>query len=243
MAIKRMIDKGIILAAGDGDRLGELTESCPKVLLPVQDNIPLIRYPIEAMVAAGINEIMIVVGYLGDKVEKELANGSRFGARLRYTFNADYLGGNAISVHKARDWARGERVILCMGDHLIERELVKRLLEDTTVTNETLCVDYTPAQHHEVAEATKVALDGTGCIENIGKDLVYWDALDTGVFLLTDNFFKALDELVNQYGVDVEISDVVRFLISQGYCFDTCDASGCFWLDVDTKEDLNMARV
>jgi len=243
MTIRPRVDKGIILAAGDGDRLGELTESCPKVLLPVHDNVPLIRYPIEAMVAAGVNEIMIVVGYLGNKVKEKLDNGSRLGTRLQYTSNPDYLGGNAISVHKARDWARGERVILCMGDHLIERELVKRLLEDTKTTNETLCVDYTPAQHHEVAEATKVALDGTGCIENIGKDLECWDALDTGVFLLTDNFFEALDELVQRHGINVEISDVVRFLISQGYRFDTCDASGCFWLDVDTKEDLNVARV
>jgi len=243
MTYKPRVDKGIILAAGDGDRLGELTESCPKVLLPVQDNIPLIRYPIEAMAAVGINEIMIVVGYLGNKVKEELDNGNQFDVRLKYTSNPDYLGGNAISVHKARDWARGETVVLCMGDHLIEREVVKRLLEDTKTANETLCVDYAPAEHHEVAEATKVALDGSGCIEDIGKDLVYWDALDTGVFLLTDNFFRALDELVHQYGIDVEISDVVRFLISQGYCFNTCDASGCFWLDVDTEEDLKTARV
>jgi len=243
MTVKRKIDKGIILAAGDGDRLGELTDNCPKVLLPVQEDIPLIKYPIEAMVAAGVNEIMIVVGYLGNKVKQELDNGSQFGAKLQYTSNPDYLGGNAISVHKARDWARGESVILCMGDHLIERELVKRLLEDSEAVNETLCVDYTPAQYHEVAEATKVALDGTGCIEDIGKDLVCWDALDTGVFLLTDNFFEALDELIKKYGINVEISDVVRFLISQGYCFDTCDSSGCFWLDVDTEEDLNMVRV
>ncbi len=239
---KQKINKGVILAAGDGDRLGHLTRAHPKVLLPVNDEAPLISYPIEALVAAGISEIAIVVGYLGDKVVEALGNGSKFGARLEYISNSDYLGGNAISVHKARDWAQGEPVVLCMGDHLIEKELVKRLLDRQTF-NETLCIDYTPAQHHQIDEATKVTVDNAGCIKNIGKELVYWDAIDTGVFLLTENFFQALDELVQRLGTDVEITDVVRFLINRGHRFDTHNTSGSFWMDVDTEEDLTMARM
>ena len=240
--LKGKVNKGVILAAGDGSRLAPLTLTSPKVLLPVKDKAPLIRYPIEALVAAGISEIAIVVGYLGDKVIEVLGNGSHFGVRLQYFFNSDYLGGNAISAYKARDWARGDPIALCMGDHLIKEELVKRLLDRQTF-NETLCIDYTPAQHHQLAEATKVIVDSVGCIKGIGKDLIYWDALDTGVFLLTENFFGALDELIPCLGIDIEISDVIRFLISQGHRFDTCNASGCFWVDVDTEEDLNMARI
>lgn len=239
---KQKITKGVILAAGDGDRLGPLTRARPKVLLPVNDKAPLISYPIEALVAAGISEIAIVVGYLGDQVVEALGNGSNFGARLQYISNSDYLGGNAISVHKARDWAQGEPVVLCMGDHLIEKDLVKRLL-DRQIFNETLCIDYTPAQHHQIDEATKVTVDNAGCIKNIGKELVYWDALDTGVFLLTENFFQALDGLIQNLGTDVEITDVVRFLISRGHRFDTHNTSGSFWMDVDTEEDLTMARM
>lgn len=237
---KRGIHKGIILAAGDGDRLGLLTLACPKVLLPVND-VPLIRYPIEALAAAGISDIAIVVGYLGDKVIGVVGNGSDFGVRLKYIYNCDYLGENAISVYRAREWMQGEPVILCMGDHLIKAEMVKRLL-DRQIINETLCIDYTPAQHHQLAEATKVIVDGAGCIKDIGKELVCWDAIDTGVFLLTDNFFKAIHELVQYRGIDVEISDVIRFLISHEHRFDTCNVSGCSWADVDTKEDLELVR-
>ena len=240
--LKGKVNKGVILAAGDGSRLAPLTLTCPKVLLPVKDKVPLIRYPIEALVAAGISEIAIVVGYLGDKVIEVLGNGSLFGVRLQYFFNSDYLGGNAVSAYKARDWAQGDPIALCMGDHLIEDKLVKQLLDSQTF-NETLCIDYTPARHHQLAEATKVIVDSVGCIKGIGKDLIYWDALDTGVFLLTENFFGALDELIPCLGIDIEISDVIRFLISQGHRFDTCNASGCFWMDVDTEEDLNMARI
>ena len=233
-------DKGVILAAGDGSRLGSLTLTCTKVLLPVND-LPLITYPIEALVAAGISEIAIVVGYLGDKVTEVLGNGSYFGVRLQYIFNPDYLRGNAISLYKARDWAHGEPIVLCMGDHLIEDKLVKCLLDKQTL-NETLCVDYTPAPHHQLAEATKVTVNSVGCIGDIGKNLVYWDALDTGVFLLTENFFQALDELIPRFD-NIEITDIIRFLIIRGHRFDTCDVSGCFWIDVDTEEDLNMARM
>ncbi len=229
------------MAAGDGDRLGHLTLTCPKVLLPVNDKSSLISYPIEALAAVGISDIAVVVGYLGDKVIEVLGDGSDFGVRLQYINNADYLGENAISVYKAREWMQGEPVVLCMGDHLIDGEIVKRLMDRQTF-NETLCIDYAPAHHHELAEATKVAVDGTGCIKDIGKGLVHWDAIDTGVFLLTESFFQALNELVQCRGTDVEISDVIRFLVSRGRRFDTCDVSGCFWADVDTEEDLDLMR-
>jgi choline kinase len=238
--LKRRIHKGIILAAGDGDRLGILTTSYPKVLLPVND-VPLIRYPIEALAAAGISDIAIVVGYLGERIMELIGNGSDFGVRLNYIHNSDYLGGNAVSVYRAREWAQGEPVILCMGDHMIERKMIRRLL-DRQILNETLCIDYTPSQYHQLAEATKVIVDDTGCIMDIGKELVFWDAIDTGIFLLTENFFKTIHKLVQYCGINVEISDVIRFLVSKGRSFDTCNVSGCSWADVDTKEDLDLAR-
>ena len=241
MVLNRRVNKGLILAAGDGGRLGSLTTTCPKALLTVNDKT-LISYPIEALAVAGISDIAIVVGYLGDKVIEVLGNGSNFGVRLQYIFTPDYLSGNAISVYKARGWAQGEPFVLCMGDHLIERKLVDNLLKSPAISN-ILCVDYAPAKHHQLGEATKVAVDNAGCIKDIGKNLIYWDALDTGVFLLTENFFQAIDELFPKLGIYIEISDVVRSLMSRGHRFDTCDVSGCFWADVDTEEDLKMVRV
>ncbi len=241
MTLNQRVTKGIILAAGDGERLGSLTVTYPKVLLLVNEK-PLISYPIEAMVAAGISEIAIIVGYLGNKVTEVLGNGSNFDVKIQYITNLDYLGGNAISVYKARDWAQRSPIVLCMGDHLIEDTLVRRLLDRQTL-NETLCIDYTSAKHHQITEATKVVVDKAGRIKDIGKNLTRWDALDTGVFLLTENFFRALDELILKVGIDLETSDVIRFLISRGHRFDTCDVSGLFWMDVDTEEDLNMVRV
>ena len=94
MVLNRKVNKGVVLAAGDGGRLGSLTITCPKVLLTVNDKT-LISYPIEVLAAAGISDIAIVVGYLADKVIEVLGNGSNFGVRLQYIFNPDYRGGSA----------------------------------------------------------------------------------------------------------------------------------------------------
>ena len=240
--LRQKVSKGIILAAGDGDRLGSLTTNCPKVLLPLNNQECLVTFPIRALSANGIIEIVVVIGYLAEKVMHNLGDGSELGVKLQYIINSDYLGGNATSVRKAKEWAQGDPVVLCMGDHMIEEKLISLLL-DSNPLNETLCIDYTPTQRHKIDEATKVIIDATGCIKDIGKELAHWDALDTGVFLLTGRFFQAVDELVQHRGIDIEITDVIRYLVGRGHHFHTCDVSGCFWLDIDTEEDLNLAKI
>ena len=238
MGVIEGISKGVVLAAGDGGRLGVLTSTCPKVLLPVRGG-PLICHSIEALATAGIKEIAVVVGYLASQVMAALGDGSRFGVRLDYILNLDFSGGNAISVKKVKPWAAGKPFVLCMGDHIIEPGFVSRLLDESPVA-ETLCVDFAPAGHHSIAEATKVLMDSPGCIKRIGKGLAYWNAIDTGVFLLTEKFLDAIDELIPELGLDVEIGDVIQFLVDRGYRFATCDVSGSFWADVDTEEDLDF---
>lgn len=235
------INRAVILAAGDGDRMNGLTKDRPKVLLPVYKGEPLILSPIRALAAAGIRNIAIVVGYLANEVRRNLGDGSQYGINLHYVENLDYLSGNAISVGRARSWAGGEPVILCMGDHLIETKIIRRLLS-TRVITDTLCIDFQPTSHHNIEEATKVALFEDGGIREIGKDLRNWDALDTGVFLLTDRFLDTVDEITQLRGTNVEISDVIRFMVARGHRFSTCDVSGCSWMDIDMEEDLRLAR-
>ena len=122
------VSKGIVLAAGDGDHFGELTSSIPKVLLPVLGK-PLVWYPIEALLRAGISEIAIVVGHLADKIETILVKSSVPEVSLQYIFNPHHQGGNALSVAAGGYWTAGEPFILCMGDHILHRDYVLRFLE------------------------------------------------------------------------------------------------------------------
>ncbi|MFC2041957.1 sugar phosphate nucleotidyltransferase [Chloroflexota bacterium] len=91
------ITRVVILAAGDGDRMGELTRDRPKVLLPINNGEPLILSPIRALATSGIRNIAIVVGYLADEVRRSLGDGSQHDVNLHYVENPDYLSCNAIS--------------------------------------------------------------------------------------------------------------------------------------------------
>jgi choline kinase len=170
-----------------------------------------------------------------------LGDGSQYGVNLYYVENQQYLGGNAISAWKAKSWTVGEPVILCMGDHIIEPNIIWRLLS-TKEINDTLCIEYRPTQYPTIEEATKVALFENGSIRDIGKELIHWDALDTGVFLLTERFFNSVEELARLRGNNIEMSDVIRFMVAQGHRFNTCNVSECSWMDIDIVEDLELAR-
>jgi glucose-1-phosphate thymidylyltransferase len=117
--------KGVILAGGLGTRLFPLTKITNKHLLPVYDR-PMIYYPIEALVKAGITDIMIVTGgrKSGDFLSL-LGNGKDFGLKhLNYTYQ-EGEGGIAQALGLAEHWAAGAPVCVILGDNIIEKNIQK----------------------------------------------------------------------------------------------------------------------
>ncbi|OQX92116.1 MAG: spore coat protein [candidate division Zixibacteria bacterium 4484_95] len=117
--------KGIVLAGGLGTRLFPLTKITNKHLLPMY-NKPMIYYPIQTLVDAGIREIMIVTGgnNAGDFL-KLLANGSEFGLKhLDFTYQA-HEGGIAEAVGLCEYFAEGKKVVIILGDNIIEKNIKK----------------------------------------------------------------------------------------------------------------------
>ncbi len=117
--------KGIVLAGGLGSRLRPLTSVTNKHLLPVYDR-PMIYYPIQALVNAGIRDIMIVTGgsSAGDFL-KLLKNGKDFGLKhLNYTYQ-EGEGGIADALSLCEDFADGEPICVVLGDNIIERNICK----------------------------------------------------------------------------------------------------------------------
>ena len=115
--------KGVVLAGGTGSRLSPLTKITNKHLLPIYDK-PMIFYPIETLVDAGITDILIVTGgkNAGDFL-RLLANGKQFGLRR---FNYAYQegeGGIAEALALAEDFADGERIMVILGDNIIETSI------------------------------------------------------------------------------------------------------------------------
>ncbi len=116
--------KGVILVGGSGSRLDPLTRVANKHLLPVYDK-PMVFYPIQALVNAGISDIMLVTGghNAGDFL-RLLGNGSEFGLkRLHYSYQ-DRPAGIAHALGLARDFAEGDTLLLMLGDNIIEGNLL-----------------------------------------------------------------------------------------------------------------------
>jgi len=80
----------MILAAGRGKRMGALTDNCPKPLLTLK-NKPLIIYQIEALLRAGVKDIVINLGYLGHQIASKLGDGKQFGVRIQYSIEDPIL--------------------------------------------------------------------------------------------------------------------------------------------------------
>jgi glucose-1-phosphate thymidylyltransferase len=116
--------KGIVLAGGLGTRLHPLTKVTNKHLLPVHDK-PMIYYPIQALVNAGINDIMIVTGgsNAGDFL-KLLGNGKEFGLRhINYTYQ-EGEGGIAAALALAEFFADDNKICIILGDNIIEKNII-----------------------------------------------------------------------------------------------------------------------
>jgi len=117
--------KGVVLAGGLGSRLYPLTKVTNKHLLPIY-NKPMIYYPIEALVTAGIDEILIVTGGndAGDFL-RLLGNGEAFGLRrINYAYQAGE-GGIAHALSYAEQFAAGDLVCVVLGDNIIEHDFIE----------------------------------------------------------------------------------------------------------------------
>src|ERR1700728_3330791 len=117
------IMKGIVLAGGTGSRLFPLTKITNKHLLPIYDR-PMIYYPIQTLVDAGIRDIMVVTGgrNSGDFL-RLLANGKEFGLKhINYTYQ-EGEGGIADALGLAEHFADGQKICVVLGDNIIEHDI------------------------------------------------------------------------------------------------------------------------
>src|SRR5512142_1130894 len=115
--------KGIVLAGGIGSRLAPLTRVTNKHLLPVYDK-PMIFYPLQVLVDAGIHDIMIVTGghNAGDFL-RLLKNGKDFGLHQLSFAYQEGESGIADALRLAEPWAKGDKICVVLGDNIIQRDI------------------------------------------------------------------------------------------------------------------------
>ena len=231
--------KGVILAGGLGTRLFPLTKVTNKHLLPVYDK-PMIYYPIQTLINAGIDDILIVTGgnSAGDFL-KLLGNGKEFGLRhINYTYQ-EGEGGIAEALRLAEFFAAGDKVCVVLGDNLIERNIRKAVEAFQTQKGgaKILLKEVTDPQRFGVA-----ALEGDRIVsvEEKPKEPRSNYAV-IGIYLYDRTVFDIIKTLRPSGRGELEITDVNNRYIEEGLM--TWDLLEGWWTDAGTFESLLRANL
>lgn len=230
--------KGVILAGGLGTRLHPLTKVTNKHLLPVYDK-PMIYYPIQTLINAGIDDILIVTGgnNAGDFL-KLLGNGKEFGLKhMNYTYQ-DGEGGIAEALRLAEFFASGEKICVVLGDNVIEKN-IRKAVENFRKQREgakILLKEVPDPQRFGVAELKG---DRIARIEEKPKEPKSQYAV-IGIYLFDQQVFDTIKTLKPSDRGELEITDVNNRYIEKGLM--TWDILEGWWTDAGTFESLLRAN-
>jgi len=163
---------------------------------------------------------------------KSRLSGYEHRAKLSFFLNDEYEKPNGTSVLKARDFVRGPTLLL-MSDHLWSPRLLESVTSYPVAERESvLGVDYRIDACFDLEDATKVQVQDDH-IERIGKELGDYNALDTGLFLITPALIEALDAVNGPEGCS--LSQGIAMLAAKGR-MKAADVGDASWIDVDTPE-------
>jgi len=229
--------KALIIAAGLGSRLNGLTKDKPKALTQLL-GLTLIERIILTAKLAGIDEFVIVAGFLGEKIKEKLGSGEKYGVNFNYIENKEWQKGNGVSVLSARGLLN-ENFILLMSDHIFEYGILDDLKKTQFEGDDCfLCVDKTPAQYIDMEDATLVRIEN-GRIVGIDKGLKDYNAVDCGIFLMSPIIFEALEESMGKG--DETLSGGIRVLAKRGK-MKPFEIKDNFWIDIDTRVNYKNAE-
>src|SRR6202021_3483329 len=206
--------KGIVLAGGTGSRLFPLTKITNKHLLPIFDK-PMVYYPIQTLVEAGIKDILLVTGgrNSGDFL-RLLANGKEFGLKhLDYTYQ-EGEGGIADALGLAEHFADGGPICVILGDNIIDRS-IRHVAEDFKRQKsgaKILLKEVPDAERFGVAEVRDARIVG---IEEKPKKPKSNLAV-TGIYMYDETVFDKVRQLVPSGRGELEITDVNNAYIREG---------------------------
>jgi glucose-1-phosphate thymidylyltransferase len=230
--------KGVILAGGLGTRLHPLTKVTNKHLLPVYDK-PMIYYPIQTLINAGIDDILIVTGgnNAGDFL-KLLGNGKEFGLRhINYTYQ-EGEGGIAEALRLAEFFASGDKICVVLGDNVIEKN-IRKAVENFREQKEGAKILLKEVPDPERFGVAELRGDRIARIEEKPKEPKSRYAV-IGIYLFDQEVFNIIKTLKPSGRGELEITDVNNRYIEKGVM--TWDILEGWWTDAGTFESLLRAN-
>jgi glucose-1-phosphate thymidylyltransferase len=230
--------KGLILSGGAGTRLRPITHTSAKQLVPVA-NKPVLFYGIEALVGAGVTDIVIVIApETGGEIREAVGDGSRFGARVTYV-EQDAPRGLAHAVLTAEDALGQGPFIMYLGDNLL-RDGVSGLADRFREGESDALILLTKVPdpwHYGVAE-----LDGERVVRLVEKPKdPPSDMALVGVYLFGPAIFDAARAIEPSWRNELEITDAIQHLIDKGARVESRTVTG-WWKDTGQLADMLEAN-
>jgi glucose-1-phosphate thymidylyltransferase len=229
--------KGLILSGGKGTRLRPLTHTSAKQLMPVA-NKPVLFYGIEAMVAAGIRELGIVVGETHEEIRAAVGDGSAFGCRVSYIMQPEPLGlAHAVKISQA--FLQEEPFVMYLGDNLLAHGITSLVAEFRLLapTAQILLARVPNPNQFGVAEL----VDGRVVRLEEKPKLPRSDLALVGVYMFTAPIFEAVNAIRPSGRGELEITDAIQYLIDRGHTVSPHVVTG-WWKDTGKLEDMLEAN-
>ncbi|MBK8977567.1 MAG: NTP transferase domain-containing protein [Planctomycetes bacterium] len=230
--------KGVVLAGGLGTRLYPLTKVTNKHLLPVYDR-PMVHYPIQCLINAGIQDILIVTGgnSAGDFLQL-LGNGADFGLKdLSYTYQQGE-GGIADALKLAEHFADGEKIVVVLGDNIIEGN-IRKAVQDFEAQERGAKILLKEVHDPERFGVATVDARG-GVLKIVEKPKQPESNLAVvGIYMYDARVFEFIDQLKPSERGELEITDVNNFYLRDGTL--TSEVLHGWWTDAGTFDSLLRA--
>ncbi|MBM3493859.1 MAG: nucleotidyltransferase family protein [Armatimonadetes bacterium] len=234
------ITRAVLLAAGRGKRLGDLTAHRPKPLIPVQGK-PLLQWIIEGLRDAGIAEFLCVIGYLGEAIRDRFGDGSELGVGMQYAWQLD-VHGTGAALRLGHEFAEGGPALMSFGDILTDHRHYGRLPASFDAHPCAAVMGINPMDDVSAGAAVIRAGDRvTAIVEKPGPSdpTSRWN--QAGVTAFGAEIWPVLERLPKSARGEYELTSAIAMLISEGREVRAVEFDG-FWSDVGTPEALAHAE-
>ncbi len=241
--------KAVILAAGKGTRMRDLTDEVPKPMLKVQGK-PILKRILEGLKDAGIHEACIITGFRAETIESYFGNGAAFGMKLSYTRQATQ-DGTGKAPELAKSFVGDSPFLLTYGDILVAPQTYQRMLDRFHQGDFSGVITVTRGE--EVAKGGLMLFDSAFCLESlvekptdqelqqlrsegkIGPGLPLW--YNAGIYIFRPSLFDYTQNLEKSARGEYELTDAIASMLKSGHVIAGREIEGR-WVDVRDPEVL-----
>lgn len=228
------VKKAVILAAGRGTRMRELTDELPKPMIPVRGR-PILEHIVTGLATNGVTDVLIVVGYRKEVVMDHFGDGSAFGCHVHYVEQIVQDGTGRV-VDLAKDFAVTDPFVLSYGDILVPPSSYAPLV-DATGVDAKLSVKH----NEDVRKGGAVFIDGGGWVTNLiekpAADQPTSPYYNAGIYTFTACVFDYTARLQLSPRGEYELTDAIKDMAMSGRKVKAVELSGD-WADVRDPEVL-----